>query len=386
MSGAPGLRTRVLVVLPSWLGDVVMATPALRALRERSPGSFVGALARPGVDEVIDGLGVFDVVHRAPAGGIMAPKVAAQRVRQERYGAALLLTNSFSTALSARLAGIPRRVGYERDGRAMLLTERLPAARRRDAAPYSRSTTDPSAWAPVPACDYYAAITRFFLTGDAGDAGVRMGALELVATARDEQGADGVLARAGVRAGGVDAPFVVLNPGANDERKRWPAERFAAVGAALARERGVRVLVNGAPGERELAEEVSRRVDAMCGGGGAIPGAAALPALGMTIGALKAVLKRARLLVTNDTGPRHIAAAFGTPVVALFGPTDHRWTTITGYLPRRRDGRDAPLEQCVLADPTLPEEEVANDHPARCAVEKISVECVVEAARGVMGE
>jgi ADP-heptose:LPS heptosyltransferase len=79
-------------------------------------------------------------------------------------------------------------------------------------------------------------------------------------------------------------------------------------------------------------------------------------------------------MVTNDTGPRHIAAALNIPIVTLFGPTDHRWTTI----PYTR-------EQIVLADPTLPEEEVANDHPERCAIEQIGVEGVMAAAQSAMG-
>ena len=88
----------------------------------------------------------------------------------------------------------------------------------------------------------------------------------------------------------------------------------------------------------------------------------------MTIAALKPLLRDARLLVTNDTGPRHIAAALGTPVVSLFGPTDRRWTTI-------------PFDDEIAldADPTLPEEEVANDHPDRCAIDRIDPGRVTDA-------
>jgi ADP-heptose:LPS heptosyltransferase len=102
-----------------------------------------------------------------------------------------------------------------------------------------------------------------------------------------------------------------------------------------------------------------------------------LPELGITVGALKGIVRGARLMVTNDTGPRHIAAAFGVPLVSLFGPTDHRWTTI----PTRPEGP----EELLLADPTLPETELANDHPERCRIDRIGLEAVVRAVDLVAG-
>jgi heptosyltransferase II len=103
-----------------------------------------------------------------------------------------------------------------------------------------------------------------------------------------------------------------------------------------------------------------------------------LPDLGGSLGSLKALLAdpRCRLMVTNDTGPRHIAAAFGVPVVTLFGPTDPRWTTI----PVRPGG-----EAVLVADPTLPADEVADDHPERCRIERIEVERVIGAVEGLLG-
>lgn len=355
---------RVLVVLPTWVGDTVMATPALRLLRDRLPGVFLGALARPGVDHILDGSDLFDEIHHAPASGIMAPKVAAQRVRTRRYASAILFSNSFSTALSIRLAAIPRRVGYDRDGRAMLLTERLTPQRRRDVSPFRASRTDPSAWAPVPACEYYARLVRAFLK----DERARERALELaVSPAQAQAGAD-VLQRAGLS---HDEPFVVLNPGGNNPAKRWPADRFAHVAAHLIRQHSVRVLINGSPSEGEVVDDVLahlRRSHPELA-----DGAVALPGLGGSLGSLKELLRRATLLVTNDTGPRHIAAAFATPVVTLFGPTDHRWTTLTAWLPK------GGSERLLVADPTLPAAEVANDHPERCRIEKIVLDDVLVA-------
>lgn len=104
--------------------------------------------------------------------------------------------------------------------------------------------------------------------------------------------------------------------------------------------------------------------------------ALSLPDLGITLGALKALCQRAKLMVTNDTGPRHIAGATGTPLVTLFGPTDPRWTTI----PVRSHADDSPRETILVADPTLPPDQSANDHPDRCRVDHITPAQVAAAA------
>lgn len=370
----PGEAARVLVVAPSWIGDAVMATPALAMLRTARPGALVGALTKPGVDEALAGAGLMDEFHKAAAGGIMAPKVSAQRVRMGRYGAALLLTNSFSTALSARLAGIPRRVGYERDGRGALLTDRLHPLKRRDVEPYKRDGDRAGEWAPVSACDYYLRLTRHFLE----DETLRAGPMRLGVTDEQERAGRAVLERAGVSGGEV---YAVLNPGGNNPAKRWPAERFAEVAAWLS-SRGLRALVNGSPAEADVIREVVERAERLTGAAG---GAVDLSRCGGSIGALKPILRDSAILITNDTGPRHIAAAFGIPVVALFGPTDPRWTDISAYLPPRRDGKALPVERVIVADPTLPPELVADDHPERCAVDRISVQEVIDAAEALLG-
>lgn len=431
--------TRILVVMPSWVGDTVMATPALRALRRALPGAFIGGLLRPGLEALLTGTDLLDESHVDRAVGMMGPKRVAAKVRMRRYDAALLLTNSFSTALIARLAGIERRVGYDRDGRGLLLTDRLRAPLRRDTPPYDRSRTAPGEWAPVPACAYYFALVSHFLKSVGTEAGVQngaMGPMEAAVTAdeaaaadsflrsmhfspqrtpREEVGGGGVRAGAGgeksVRAGegiGATEPtshsvppsvpsvssvvkdFAILNPGGNNPAKRWPADRFAALASWLVRERGMAVLVSGAPSEADLTATIVAQVDeaqranvidlpaALSAHAGSPPQppnpnpqTRSTPPTGLAL--LKAIIARASLMVTNDTGPRHIAAALGVPVVSLFGPTDHRWTTI----PFER-------ERIIVADPTLPEEEVANDHPQRCAIERIDVERVIRAAESVL--
>lgn len=353
---------RVLVVMPSWVGDAVMATPALAALRAGLPETHVGALVRPGIDELLDGTGLVDECHVVWP-GLMAPRRAAVRVMPSRYDAALLLTNSFSSALAVFLARIPRRVGYARDGRGLLLTDRLVAPRRADGR-----------WAPIPAVNYYRHVVRRFLDPSLPPAPDPAEPVSepmcLAVTDVQRQEADRRLTEAGVPTG---VPLVLVCPGANAPAKRWPAERFAEVARHVAGRWGACVLVSGSPGEREVvAQVVARARDGLNGPAGRDPHEMVvdLASTGLTPGLLKGIIARCVLCVCNDTGPRHMAAALGVPVVALFGPTDPRWTTVV-----------APAGQVLLrADPDLPRDHVADDHPQRCRIDRIGTEAVLAAA------
>ena len=349
---------RLLIVLPSWVGDAAMATPTLRRIRRELPGTFIGALARPGIDQLLAGSDFIDEYHVERASGVMGPKFVAAKLRPRRYDATILLTNSFSTALIVRIAGIPRRVGYDRDARGLLLTDKLDAPKRGLAE-----------FAPISAVSYYWRLADFFLGSKPQPASRGVNAqlglpadvtMELVAAPADEQLASDILAKGGVAAG---ERYAILNPGGNNPAKRWPVDRFARLADDLADLHNLTIVVNGSPAEAELVSQIA----AACKKARCVE----LPRLGITLGALKAVCRRAELMVTNDTGPRHIAAAFGVPVVSLFGPTDHRWTIIPT--------REHAPEIIITADPTLPETEVSNDHPERCAIDKISYEQVWEA-------
>jgi heptosyltransferase-2 len=363
-----------------------MATPTLRLIRRAFPGMFIGVLCRPGIDRVLAGLDVFDELHVERSAGVMGPKFVAARLRPRRYDTALLLTNSFSTALITRIAGIPRRIGYARDARGLLLTDRSDPPRRPDGR-----------WAPVPAVDYYHNLAAAHLLPPGPAARRRKGLdhnpstssmgevsggatvvsrpeqgtqtwlplptgcfMELAVTPADRAAADDLLARGGVDAG---APLVLLNPGGNRREKRWPPDRFAAVADHLAGAHAMTALVNGSPAEAELAEGVSRAC--------AVARPVSLPALGVTLSSLKGLVARCRLMVSNDTGPRHIALALGVPCVSLFGPTDHRWTIV----PTRAGAPDV----MVLAEPHLPDDQVADDHPDRCRIDRIEVGAVISA-------
>lgn len=298
---------RLLVVMPTWLGDCVMATPTIHALRELYPEAhlavLVGRAMRPVVDDCpwIDR--VLTVRKRREGRGDRRRRTVAlsRRLSRGRFDAAVLLPNSFRSAMIVTMAGIPRRIGYDRDGRGFMLTDRL-IPRRKPGGEFL----------PVPTRDYYLGLARYLGAADPDPT------MRLFTSEADDAAADALLRRAGYEPAG-GRPLVLLNPGASKPEKRWPAERFAALADRLAEGHGAAVAVTGAPKERDVMDGVIRAAKATV---------LDLPAHGLDLTLLKSVVKRASLLVTNDTGPRHLAAAFDTPVVTLFGPTPPEWTEI----------------------------------------------------------
>jgi heptosyltransferase-2 len=356
---------RVLVVMPSWVGDVVMATPALRHLREALPSSRITAMVRPGLDDLLLGAGLVNDFVLADARGLFGPLHVARSLEAHRIDAALLLTNSFSTALTVRLSNIAKRVGFDRDWRRPLLTQPL------------RVPREGSGFAMVPAVAYYMHAARSFL-GPMPDLPAPImsslthapldlppdSRLELGLSAEQKQAAAELLTRAGLEAG---SPYAILNPGGNNPAKRWPADRFAVLADHLAATHGLAIVINGSPAEAALVRSIADAANTPC---------IALPECGITLGTLKGVIARARLMVTCDTGPRHIAAAFGVPLVSLFGPTDPRWTTI----PVRTllDGR--PSETILIANTELALTRQSNDDPQGSRIERIETAAVCAAA------
>jgi heptosyltransferase II len=292
----------IVVFCPNLVGDTVMATPAFRALRRGFAGATMLGVIKPHVAPTLDGAPWFDGIvpfdprsrdpsHRARA--------VVRRLRAERPDLAVLLPNSFRSALVAWLSGASRRAGYGRGGRGLLLTDRL--APPRDAR---------GRRLPVPIVDYYLEIVR--LLGCPVDS-VRT---ELFTTAADEAAADLAWSRLGLRR---DETVVCLNTGgAFGPAKAWPVEHFAALARKLADERGVGVLVVCGPDERDAARAIVARADRPR----VVSLADETPSLGLT----KACVRRSALLITTDSGPRHFAAAFDVPVLSIFGPTHIAWT------------------------------------------------------------
>ena len=301
---------RIAVFLPNWVGDVVMATPALRALRDAFPAARITYVGRPAALATLAGSPHADQVlsdrsHQRPRTGHLLE--LAGRLRQSRADLTVLLPNSFRTALVARLGGARRVLGYDRDGRGPLLTDRVAVPRGENGRPL-----------PMPAVRYYADLVEAI--------GVHPRSLRMALPVEpaDRQAADELLAEAGVSG---DRPVVMLNPGASfGTSKMWPAERYAALADLLIERRGAQVIVNAAPSERPVAGWVT---DAM-----RHAPAVSFARRDNTLGLLKALLARCDLLVTNDTGARHLAAAVGIGVVTVFGSTDPEWSRID--YPRER--------------------------------------------------
>ncbi len=285
----------ILVRTTNWVGDAVMTLPALRELRRALPGARITLLARPWVSGVFEREPLADRILLCDPG---RPKIAgwrrlAAQLRAERFDAALLLQNAFEAALIARWAGIPVRAGYARDGRSPLLTHAVPVPGRFEV--------------PAHECYYYLELLR------------RLGIIAQLPEVSEivlenppapEAGRE-KLAALGVPAGD-GAPIIGINAGAAfGTAKRWPAERFAAVGRELIR-RGARVVLFGAASERPLAESLEHNI-----------GPGAFSTAGRTsLSEFLEVVAGCDLFLTNDTGTMHLAAAARVPVVAIFGPTD----------------------------------------------------------------
>ena len=292
---------KIAVFCPSFIGDTVMATPTFRAIRRGFPGATLTAVIKPQVAPTLDGTSWFDdripFDHRAPARGHRTLALL-RRLRGERFDMAILLPNSFRSGLMAWLGGIPRRVGYERHGRGVLLTDVL----------HHPVDTD-GRRRPTPIIEAYLKLARHL--GCPADSN----RLELATTADDEAAADRAWSRLGLEG---EEPVVCINTGgAYGPAKNWPIGHFVDLAGRLVQS-GSRVLVLCGPREKESARQIVASA--------ADERVVSLADEDLGIGLTKACIRRASLLITTDSGPRHFAVAFDTPVVTLFGPTHIAWT------------------------------------------------------------
>lgn len=305
-------RRKLLVRLPNWVGDVVMATPALRALRAGfpSPGWEIVLNGKASLLSLLEGAPWFDgaLPIEGPAGGAVArllgPFRAGRKLRAEGFEVAVIFPNSWSSALAAWLGRIPRRVGYERDRRSLLLTDVV----------YLSSG---GRLRPVPMVRYYLELCRRLgcpveKTG---------GELELPASEAALARADAYLRERGVAAGeGV----LALSPGsAYGSAKMWEPEHFAAVAAHFAA-KGLRVGIYGGPADRDVVSRIGGLVRERLPAGAAPP----FEATDVPLKDLCAHMKRARALVSNDSGGRHFGVAAGIPVVVVMGSTHPAYTEV----------------------------------------------------------
>jgi heptosyltransferase-2 len=294
--GAPALTSqsirKIFIRSTNWIGDAVMTTPAMGAVREAFPGAEIVIAANPTVAELLrhhphcDRLLVYD--KKGPHQGLGDLLRFCREIRKEKFDLAILFQNAIEAAIIAFLARIPRRAGYNTDCRGFLLTHKVMGWR---AARRFHHT------------DYYLNM----LAGLGIQGG--NGCLQLLCTEEELAWAREQLS---------DGEWVAINPGATyGSAKRWLPERFAEVADAIAEEYSARILLIGGPNEDWIAKEVAANMHTQ-----------PLNLAGKTIvRELMALLSQCRLLVTNDSGPMHVAAAFGVPIVAIFGSTDHTTTS-----------------------------------------------------------
>jgi len=313
--------SKVLVRATNWLGDAVMSLPAIRAIRQIFPHAQIAVVARPQIADLYARETCIDRVIPYPAQTGLRPRLEfAAGLRAEGFDGAILLQNAFDAALIAWLAGIPERIGYNRDGRGFLLTRAIRVPDPGDIPRHQRF--------------YYLELLR------------RAGMIERFPVS-EEIRLDGI---AGARERGaahlaalqVSGPVIGISPGAAyGNAKRWLPERFAETAARFK----AAVLVFGSQGERPLCEAVSAQLRH--------EGLEARNLAGQTT--LREFIDLAaacRLFLTNDSGAMHVASALGVPTVAIFGATDDTTTGPTGLLARvvREHAECSPclLRECPI--------------------------------------
>jgi heptosyltransferase-2 len=358
--------TSILVKAPNWVGDCVMATPALEFLRRAFPEARIDVLARPSVAAALTGNPHASSVIAADDRKL-AEDVRSQ-LRAAKYDAVALLPNSLSSAWLAFKLRIPRRIGFSRGGRGLLLTQRIPYRAREWQTPTPRplssksipgSHPPPGSALPRHMVHYYMKVaheTALALggrvySGEPEAAPSLTLTVDEAARTRVEQ----LLAERGL----TGKALVGINPGAAyGGAKRWPAARLGQVADAMAAE-GAEIVSTASKYEAALAEEVEHA--AKC----------KVHRLGEELSLLEltALLQRLRLFITNDSGPMHMAAALGVPTVSIFGPTD--WNVTAPWSRSARIVRQSPqCAPCFLRECPI-------DH--RC-MQRITAEQVIAAA------
>jgi len=279
---------RIAVILPNWLGDAVMCTPAIRALHRRFPIAEVTVVGKQALCELVEGL---SYVHRT----IPIPGTAhfrelwdvARRIRPWAEDLVVIFPHSFRAALLGFLSRARRRLAYSRNGRRMLLTDAVPPNRVRGKIVPEYMTTE-----------YLKLVAALGCEDDHVGLELRADEESLAMLAPKLEG---------------DGPLVGIAPGAAfGPSKQWLVDRFAAVADRLREEFGARCVLMTGPGEDEVRESITR-----LSRHGLIRYDDGKPSVRL----MKALVSQLDLMISNDSGPRHVAVAFGVPVICIMGPT-----------------------------------------------------------------
>lgn len=288
-------------MLPNWIGDVVMATPTLRALRKHfGPQAHLVGIMRPYVAEVLRGTTWLDetvLYDRRSKNKSNRFLSVVRALRKKSLDWMFLLPNSLSSAALAWATGAKRRVGYARNRRTWLLTDVIHA-------PRSNET-----WLPISAVDYYLELA--YSIGCQPESRQ----LELATLPADEQIAEQVWHNLQLSNQNV----IAFNTGsAAGGTKDWPIEHFISLAKRTLNETDASILVLCGPKEREQAARIERELNHSR--------VRSMAAQDLSLGVARACIRRSQAMVTTDSGPRHVAAAFNVPTIALFGPIEPRWS------------------------------------------------------------
>ena len=296
----------ILVRATNWIGDAVMSVPALQQLRIAHPGANIAILARPWVAGLYERESFCDqlIPYHAPRGrhGLSAKWQIARELRLRRFDCAVLLQNAFESAAIAKLAGIPVRVGYNRDARGWLLTHSIPVPKDGEVPKHQRFY-------------YLELLRRAKLIPDYSfQSGIHLEGSRSAAA----------LGRRHLSAAGLQGNVIGVSPGAAyGGAKRWLPERFAGVAVALARQRNASIAIFGSEAELPICRIVHDDVKEA--------GVRAMNFAGNTpLAVFVEIVAACELLLSNDSGPMHIASALGVPTLAVFGATDDIVTGPTG--------------------------------------------------------
>jgi len=320
---------KLLIRTTNWVGDAIMAIPAIRAVRKKFPDSHIGILARPYVADIYQGQALCDELipydPKSTHHGWSGRERLARQLRAQKFDVALLLQNAFDAAWLAFRANIPQRIGYARDARSFLLTKAIPVPKPNEIPAhemfYYLELLRRTGWID--------ALTEHSLPQGRSTAAPQLGKISTAASESFPNAAPPITLKVSdaqtlqardtlSQAGSTPNNFrVAIAAGASyGSAKCWLPDRFAAVATHLQSQSNADIILFGTPSELPVSTAI----------------AAAMPRkpidlTGKTsIAALPALLSQCHLFLGNDSGAMHVAAAVGLPVVAIFGPTDPHGT------------------------------------------------------------
>ncbi|HOK03953.1 MAG TPA: lipopolysaccharide heptosyltransferase II [Victivallales bacterium] len=286
---------KILIRCPNWVGDIVMATPVFRCVKENFPKAKVTALVRKYALGVIESSPHFDTIIIAEDKSFYELFKLAIKLRKESFDLAILLTNSPRAFLPIYFAGIKKIIAYRRNIQKFFVDGPVPLKENGKIK-------------AIPMTDYYVELCRFM--------GLKIPnplETELFVSEEDEKEIDLLFEKSGIS---NKEKIICLNPGAKfGSSKCWTPANFAKLADLVSAEFSARIILVSGPGEEKIASEIL-----------SLSNTEIIHFGNLNLSRLKALIKRVSILVTNDTGPRHYATAFKVPAVVILGPTNPAYT------------------------------------------------------------